>query len=142
MRHYSPAHFGRAFLLREFFLKIFCKTLDKYNKAYYICTINNAQNTHTMKNATITTTNIFAGASSFITTRAALERLGWDFSGMYITLDHIRIDENQEGSLSWSPCDEYGDNSRSGSESILSRDVAACLNDLATLAESGELQPL
>jgi hypothetical protein len=88
-----------------------------------------------------TTTNIFAGASSFITTRAALERLGWDFSGMYITLDHIRIDE-REGSLSWSPCDYTGDNSRSGSEAILSRDVAACLNDLATLAASGELQPL
>ena len=93
--------------------------------------------TNTMKNA-----NIFAGASSFITTRAALEHLGWDFSGMYITLDHIRIDENEEGSLSWSPCDEYGDNSRSGSEAILSRDEAACLNDMATLAASGELQPL
>ena len=84
----------------------------------------------------------FAGASSFITTRAALERLGWDFDGYGITLDHIRIDENIHGSLSWSPCDEYGNNSRSGSEAILGRDVAACLNDLATLAASGELQPL
>jgi hypothetical protein len=94
-----------------------------------------------MKNAT-TTTNIFAGASSFITTRAALERLGWDFEGYGITLDHIRIDENEEGSIHWSPCDYTGDNSRSGSEAILSRDVAACLNDMATLAASGELQPL
>jgi hypothetical protein len=114
--------------------------LDKYNKAYYICTINNAQNKNIMQVAT--TTNIFAGASSFITTRVALERLGWDFDGYGITLDHIRIDENEEGSIYWSPCDYTGDNSRSGSEVILSRDVAACLNDLATLAASGELQPL
>jgi hypothetical protein len=83
----------------------------------------------------------FAGASNFITTRAALERLGWDFDGYGITLDHIRIDE-REGSLSWSPCDYTGDNSQSGTQSILSRDVAACLNDMATLAASGELQPL
>lgn len=103
----------------------------------------------TMKNATTTTTNIFAGTSSFITTRAALERLGWGYDGWldfergeHPGFDFVRIDENQEGNLSWSPCDEYGDNSRSGSEAILSRDVAACLNDLATLAASGELQPL
>lgn len=84
----------------------------------------------------------FAGASSFITTRAALERLGWDFEDKGITLDYIRIDENTEGSLYWSPCDYTGNNSRSGSEAILGRDVAACLNDLADLAASGELQPL
>jgi hypothetical protein len=122
-------------------LKKYCEILDKYNKAYYICIINNAQNKNIMQVAT-TTTNIFAGASSFITTRAALERLGWDFDGYGITLDHIRIDENLHGSLSWSPCDYTGDNSQSGTQSILSRDVAACLNDMATLAASGELQPL
>ena len=92
-----------------------------------------------MKNAT--TTNIFAGTSSFITTRAALERLGWDFSGMYITLDHIRIEECEyTGRLKWSPCTETGDNSLANSHDT--GDDAKTIQDLADLAASGELQPL
>jgi hypothetical protein len=96
-----------------------------------------------MKNATITNTNIFAGTSSFITTRAALERLGWDFEDMGIEYpyDHIRIEECEyTGRLKWSPCDQYGDNSLAASHDT--GDDAKTIQDLADLAASGELQPL
>ena len=37
-------------MLAPFFLKIFCKILDKCNTFYYLCSINNAQNNQDMKN--------------------------------------------------------------------------------------------
>lgn len=91
-----------------------------------------------MKNAT--TSNVFAGASSFITTQAALERLGWDFSDMGIEYpyDHVRIEECEyTGRLEWSPCDEFGNNSLANSQDT--GDDAKTIQDLATLAANGEL---
>jgi hypothetical protein len=55
--------------------------------------------------------------------------------------DHIRIEECEyTGRLKWSPCNEYGENSLAAAHDT--GDDAKTIQDLATLAASGELQPL